>query len=168
VLLGCYLCCSMVICVVRLLFVLFDCYFVARLLFVLFSCYLCFSIVICVARLLFVLFYVLFVCKCVLPPGDNSIAVNKYIILSQRYKCIVPKFTECKIIIGKKYKIIMLIQQHCFESIVSYFQASCAINARRRIYNISGKDKVWVCARCAPSTYYEDCHFPYLWPLLLH
>jgi len=28
----------------------------------------------------FVLFYVLFVCKCVLPPGDNPIAVNKYII----------------------------------------------------------------------------------------
>ena len=37
-------------------------------------------VVICVARLLFVLFYVLFVCKCVLPPGDNPIAVNKYII----------------------------------------------------------------------------------------
>jgi len=38
---------------------------------------------ICVVRLLyvllFVLFYVLFVCKCVLPPGDNPIAVNKYI-----------------------------------------------------------------------------------------
>jgi hypothetical protein len=31
--------------------------------------------------LLFVLFCVLFVCKCVLPPGDNPIAVNKYIIL---------------------------------------------------------------------------------------
>ena len=31
---------------------------------------------ICVVRLLFVLFYVLFVCKCVLPPGDNPIAVN--------------------------------------------------------------------------------------------
>jgi hypothetical protein len=30
--------------------------------------------------LLFVLFYVLFVCKCVLPPGDNPISVNKYII----------------------------------------------------------------------------------------
>jgi len=30
--------------------------------------------------LLFVLFYVLFVCKCVLPPGDNLTAVNKYII----------------------------------------------------------------------------------------
>jgi hypothetical protein len=36
-------------------------------------------VVICVVRLLFVLFYVLFVCKCVLPPGDNPIAVNKYI-----------------------------------------------------------------------------------------
>jgi hypothetical protein len=37
-------------------------------------------VVICVVPLLFVLFYVLFVCKCVLPPGDNPIAVNKYII----------------------------------------------------------------------------------------
>ena len=37
-------------------------------------------IVICVVRLLFVLFCVLFVCECVLPPGDNPIAVNKYII----------------------------------------------------------------------------------------
>jgi len=36
-------------------------------------------VVICVARLLFVLFCVLFVCKCVLPPGDNPVAVNKYI-----------------------------------------------------------------------------------------
>ena len=35
-------------------------------------------VVICVVRLLFVLLYVLFVCKCVLPPGDNPIAVNKY------------------------------------------------------------------------------------------
>ena len=34
---------------------------------------------ICVVRLLFVLFCVLFVCKCVLPPGDNPTAVNKYI-----------------------------------------------------------------------------------------
>jgi hypothetical protein len=33
-----------------------------------------------VVPLLFVLFCVLFVCKCVLLPGDNSIAVNKYII----------------------------------------------------------------------------------------
>ena len=37
-------------------------------------------VVICVVRLLFVLFYVFFVCKCVLPPGDNPVAVNKYII----------------------------------------------------------------------------------------
>jgi hypothetical protein len=35
--------------------------------------------VIWVVRLLFVLFCVLFVCKCVLPPGYNPIAVNKYI-----------------------------------------------------------------------------------------
>jgi hypothetical protein len=34
-------------------------------------------VVICVVRLLFVLFYELFVCKCVLPPGDKRIAVNK-------------------------------------------------------------------------------------------
>jgi hypothetical protein len=34
----------------------------------------------CVVRL-FVLFYVLFVSKCVLPPGDNQIAVNIYIII---------------------------------------------------------------------------------------
>ena len=38
-------------------------------------------VVICVVRLLFVLFCVLFVCKCVLPPGDNPIAVNKYHII---------------------------------------------------------------------------------------
>jgi hypothetical protein len=36
-------------------------------------------VVICVVRLLFVLFCVLFVCKCVLPQGDNPVAVNKYI-----------------------------------------------------------------------------------------
>jgi hypothetical protein len=38
-------------------------------------------VVICVVHLLFVLFYVLFVCKCVLTPGDNPIAVNKYYII---------------------------------------------------------------------------------------
>jgi hypothetical protein len=43
-------------------------------------CLCCSVVIICVVRLLFVLFYVLFVCKCVLPPGDNPIAVNKYII----------------------------------------------------------------------------------------
>ena len=40
----------------------------------------CTLVVICVVRLLFVLFCVLLVCKCVLPPGDNPIAVNKYVI----------------------------------------------------------------------------------------
>jgi hypothetical protein len=38
-------------------------------------------VVICVVRLLSVLFYVSFVGKCVLLPGDNPIAVNKYIIM---------------------------------------------------------------------------------------
>jgi hypothetical protein len=38
-------------------------------------------IVIWVVRLLFVLFCVLFVCKCILPPGDNPIAVNIYIYI---------------------------------------------------------------------------------------
>jgi hypothetical protein len=44
------------------------------------SLYLCSDIIFCVVRLLFVLFYVVLVCKCVLPPGDNPIAVNKYLI----------------------------------------------------------------------------------------
>jgi hypothetical protein len=57
-----------IICVVRmLLFVLFGCYYLC-----------CSDVIICVVwMLLFVLFYVVFVCKCVLPPGDNPIAVNK-------------------------------------------------------------------------------------------
>ena len=44
-------------------------------------------VVICVVLLLFVLFYVLFVCKCVLPPGDNPIAVNKYINIWYHHSC---------------------------------------------------------------------------------
>jgi len=43
--------------------------------------------VICVVRLLFVLFYALFVCKCVLPPGDNPTAVNKYHIFFFFFFC---------------------------------------------------------------------------------
>jgi hypothetical protein len=38
-----------------------------------------------VVRLLFVLFYVLFVCRCVLQPGNNPIAVNKYYINNNYY-----------------------------------------------------------------------------------
>jgi hypothetical protein len=48
-------------------------------------------VVLCVVRLLFVLCYVLFVYKCVLPPGDNSTAVMKYII---SYTCSM-KFSYC-------------------------------------------------------------------------
>jgi hypothetical protein len=40
---------------------------------------------ICVVRLLFVLFFVLFVCKCLLPPGDNPTAVNKYKFISYHH-----------------------------------------------------------------------------------
>jgi hypothetical protein len=38
-----------------------------------------FFFVIHIVLLLIVMFYVLFVCKCVLPPGVNPIAVDKYI-----------------------------------------------------------------------------------------
>ena len=41
---------------------------------------------------IFVLFYVLFVCKCVLPRGDNPIAVNKYIISYQFYSALIQRF----------------------------------------------------------------------------
>ena len=92
-LVGNYLCCSVVICVVLFIvcvvllsFVLFCCHLCCSVyvffccylccsVYVLFCCYLCCSVVICVVLLLFclcvvlllfVLFYVLFVCKCVL------------------------------------------------------------------------------------------------------
>jgi hypothetical protein len=42
---------------------------------------------ICVNQYLFVLKYVLFVCKCVLPPGDNPTAVNKYHIIYLPVSC---------------------------------------------------------------------------------
>jgi len=38
----------------------------------------CSDVIFCVVHWLIVLFYVVLVCKCVLPPGDNPIAVNKY------------------------------------------------------------------------------------------
>ena len=41
-------------------------------------------VVICAVLLLFVLFCVLFVHKCLLAPGDNPIAFNKYIISYHR------------------------------------------------------------------------------------
>jgi hypothetical protein len=45
--------------------------------------------VICVVLLLNVMFYVLFMCKCVLPPGVNHIAVDKYINI-----CLNVEFNE--------------------------------------------------------------------------
>jgi len=38
----------------------------------------CSDVIFCVVHWLIVLFYVVLVCKCVLPQGDNPIAVNKY------------------------------------------------------------------------------------------
>jgi hypothetical protein len=44
--------------------------------------------VILVVLLLIVMFYVLFMCKCVVPPGVNPIAVDKYININiYRYFC---------------------------------------------------------------------------------
>jgi hypothetical protein len=58
-------------------------------------------VVICVVRLLFVLLNVLLVCKCVLSPGDNPIAVNKYItlyIVSYHISChMLPKYLQYSI-----------------------------------------------------------------------
>ena len=47
----------------------------------------------------FVLFYVLFVCKCVLPPGDNPIAVNKYII---KERASMLRYTYLACLVGYK------------------------------------------------------------------
>jgi hypothetical protein len=49
--------------------------------------------------LLFVLFYVVFVCKCVLPPGDNPIAVNKYILI---YKFLQEPWLQKQTYAGSK------------------------------------------------------------------
>ena len=56
-----------------------------------------YCVVVCIVC--FVLFYVLFVCKCVLPPGDNPIAVNKYIISYQMCQQTTTK-TTTKVIIN--------------------------------------------------------------------
>jgi hypothetical protein len=45
--------------------------------------------VIRVVLLLIVMFYVLFMCKCVLPPGVNPIAVDKYINISLFYNVLI-------------------------------------------------------------------------------
>ena len=44
----------------------------------------------------FLLFYILFVCKCVLPPGDNPTAVNKYIIITS-FTCLLRSSQESRV-----------------------------------------------------------------------
>ena len=74
---------------------------------------------ICVVRLLFVLFYVLFVCKCVLLPGDNPTAVNKYIISYHiiSYHIISYHIISYHIISYQSYHII---SYHIISYIISY------------------------------------------------
>jgi hypothetical protein len=58
---------------------------------------------ICVVRLLFVLLCALIVCKCVLPPGDNPIAVNKYHIISYIISyiiCVFVRVLYCVCVLG--------------------------------------------------------------------
>jgi hypothetical protein len=55
----------------------------------------CIFFVIRVVLLLIVMFYVLFMCKCVLPPGVNPIAVDKY-IKHTIIKAICVKSKNCR------------------------------------------------------------------------
>jgi hypothetical protein len=77
-------------------------------------------VVICVVRLLFVLFYVLFVCKCVLPPGDNPIAVNKciiYLIISYILSCHIFSDSVHFFVVYRylwRYQIATYIYLHVF------------------------------------------------------
>jgi hypothetical protein len=52
-------------------------------------------VVIFVVHLLFALFYALFVCKCVLPPGDNPTAVNKYHIIHHLLQNFIKFVSVC-------------------------------------------------------------------------
>jgi len=76
--------------------------------------------------LLFVLFFVLFVCKCVLPPGDNPTAVNKYIIYIYIYILYI-----LYIISYVSYRIIY----HHIVSYISYI-ISCIIHHHIVSYHI--------------------------------
>ena len=52
---------------------------------------------ICVVRLLFMLFYIMFVCKCLLPPGDNPTAVNKYTFTNSKLCFLIKTATFKKL-----------------------------------------------------------------------
>ena len=91
-------------------------------------------VVICAVRSLFVLFYVLFVCKCVLPPGDNPTAVNKYhisyIILYHILSYRVVSYHISYHIISYHilpYRIVSYIISYLIYHIVSYHFTSYRI-----------------------------------------
>ena len=73
-------------------------------------------VVICVARLLFLLFCVLFVCKCVLPPGDNPIAVNKHInnIISINKTIYLKQTMSLRHALLQLFSIYSLCYMYCF------------------------------------------------------
>jgi len=82
-------------------------------------------VAICVVRLLFVLFYVLFVCKCVLPPGDNPNAVNKYInkylfIFKQFFSLLLYTFTYIALLSLYKYLFQLVRGIICLSSNMLY------------------------------------------------
>jgi hypothetical protein len=100
-----YLFCSLCCLCHYLLFVLFvySCCSLCCLCVII--CFLCCSLicvslfVICVVRL-FLLFSVLFMCKCVLPPGDNTPAVNKkesfcLMVEASDHGCLTHKTYTC-------------------------------------------------------------------------
>ena len=86
---------------------------------------------ICVVRLLFVLFYVLFVCKCVVPPGDNPIAVYIYIYIyiyihTHNIKCTSSWFTLDKFVSDDKrllvesWQVLLLTVRDNFNLYISF------------------------------------------------
>jgi len=68
-----------------------------------------------------VLFYVVLVCKCVLPPGDNPIAVNKYYYYY--------KFKKTSVIVNNVLNCVPFFYYYYYNFILS-FPKICNISTR--------------------------------------
>ena len=88
---------------------------------------------ICVVRLLFVLFYVLFVCKCVLPPGDNSTVVNKYIKISNIY-IYLGRYLPNQNTIREEIKGRLKLGNACYHSVQNLSSSLLSKNLKTEIY----------------------------------
>jgi hypothetical protein len=77
---------------------------------------LCCFFVIRVVLLLIVMFYVLFMCKCVLPPGVNPTAVDKYIIINIKICVLIFSYTLLSepFLILKRIKRSSIINAHSY------------------------------------------------------